>query len=70
MDRLTTDERAELELLRDLRARVIGFGCDDYTIMSWEAAHRIHERRPYIGCCFCREKFTLATDNGRRWSER
>lgn len=58
-DPLTTDERAELQLLRDLRARVIGFGGDDYTIMSWEAAHRIHESKgePYIGCCFCRGEF-------------
>lgn len=57
---MTPEERAELELLRDLKARVIGFGGDDYTLMPWVAAHRLHAEEPYIGCPFCREKFVLA----------
>lgn len=54
---LDSDERAELELLRDLRDRVIGFGGDDYAVTPWVMAHRYHADKPYIGCPFCRDKF-------------
>jgi hypothetical protein len=53
-------ERAELEVLRDLKARVIGFGGDDYTIAPWIDIHRHHADEPYIGCPFCRDRFVLA----------
>jgi hypothetical protein len=29
------------------------------TVMSWYDAHRLHEKDPYIGCPFCRDKFVL-----------
>lgn len=54
---LSSDERAELELLRDLKQRVVGFGGDDYTVMAWVDAHRLHADEPYIGCPFCRDQF-------------
>lgn len=54
---LSDQERAELELLRDLRRRVIGFGGDDYAVMPWIDAHRHHADEPYVGCPFCRDQF-------------
>jgi hypothetical protein len=55
-------ERAELEVLRDLRARVIGFGGDDFTIAPWIDAHRFHKDEPYIGCPFCHDQFVPRAD--------
>jgi hypothetical protein len=57
---LNEDERAELHALRDLRARLVGFGGDDFTLMPWVEAHRHHAEKPYIGCVFCRDRFVLA----------
>jgi hypothetical protein len=59
---MTDEERAELEILRDLRERLILFGGDDFTVASWESAHSKHANEPYIGCVFCRDKFALRAD--------
>jgi hypothetical protein len=70
---LDADERAELNELRDLRARVIGFGGDDFTIAPWIDAHKLHKDEPYIGCPFCRDEFVRrnAADDQRleAWRE-
>lgn len=54
--RLSATDRAELEMLRDVAKRLIGFD-GGAEVMSWEAAHRRHRLEPYIGCPFCRDKF-------------
>jgi hypothetical protein len=59
-----SEQRAELEVLRALRHRVIWFGGDDYTIRPWIDAHRLHVDggRPYLGCPFCRDRFVCLDD--------
>ena len=54
---LSTNERAELEGLRDIAQRLLNFGGDDTVLMPWIDAHRHHTDKPYIGCLFCRDKF-------------
>lgn len=62
LPKLTVNERAELETLRDLRQRFIGFGGNDFTIAPWISAHRLHADEPYMGCPFCRDRFMLKPD--------
>lgn len=57
-DGLTLDERAELELLRDVAQRLIVFD-GGAEVMPWVDRHRHHGDAPYIGCPFCRDRFVL-----------
>lgn len=58
---LTTDDRAELEMLRDVAKRLIGFD-GGAEVMPWVDAHRHHADEPYIGCVFCRDQFVPCDD--------
>jgi hypothetical protein len=62
---LSTDERAELEALRDLHARY-AFTDDagQNILMPWIDAHHRHEDEPYIGCPFCRDQFIPVSQRG------
>lgn len=64
---LTTDERAELELLRDVAQRLIQFD-GGAEVMDWATRHPLHKDDPYIGCPFCRDHFELRPESraGRR----
>jgi predicted nucleic acid-binding Zn-ribbon protein len=55
------EERAELEMLRDLKARLISFGGDDFTLAPWVDVHKRHKDEPYIGCPFCHPGFVERT---------
>lgn len=58
---LSTDERAELEILRDVAQRLIGFD-GGAEVMDWATRHKLHADEPYIGCPFCRHEFVTASE--------
>jgi hypothetical protein len=59
---LTSNERAELELLRDTVKQLIVFD-GGAELLSHQQMHRHHKSEPYIGCVFCRDKFMLVSEH-------